>query len=139
MDLRLGALTRNPELGWWSGRGEVAPGQEIDVHLEAADEPAELQAAVERAKMAWDCPTARQSLVRAAVADQLVRAHNDFCNPEDEVTADQFADRLRLLSARFMASGVIELVYVGEQLLGEHWIVVRIGKDGSVGEAFEAG
>ena len=72
---------------------------------------------------------------RAAVAGQLTEAHDDFCDPADEVMPERFAGRLRLLSARFEAAGAVELVYADGMLLGGHWIVVPVAPDGSVGEA----
>jgi hypothetical protein len=87
----------------------------------------------------WERLRAAEPSVRAAVAAQMTDAHNDYCNPEDEVTALQFADRLRLLSAKFEASGALELVYADGMLFGGHWIIVPIAADGSVGEASEAG
>ncbi len=69
----------------------------------------------------------------------MVEAHNDNCDPEDEVTPKQFADRLRLLSVLFEPAGAIELSYHDGLLFGGHWIVVPVGEDGTVGEASEAG
>ncbi len=134
-----GSLAWNPNLSWWSGAAEIAPGQRIDLHVEAANDPAALRAAVARAKPAWVRLQATEPAVRAAVAGQMTAAHNDSCDPADEVTPEQFADRLRLLSASFEASGAVELVYADGILFGGHWIVVPVGPDGSVGEASEAG
>ncbi len=77
--------------------------------------------------------------MRAAVAAQLTAAHNEYCDPADEVTEEQFAARLRLLSAKFEDTGEWERVYADGMLLGGHWIIVPIGADGAVGEAYEAG
>jgi hypothetical protein len=43
------------------------------------------------------------------------------------------------LSAKFEASGAVELVFADGMRFGGHWIIVPIGVDGAVGEAFEAG
>jgi hypothetical protein len=134
-----GALAWNPRLDWWSCAAEFAPGHCIDLHVEAANDPAAMRAAVARAEPVWERLRAAEPSVRAAVAGQLTDAHNEFCDPADEVTREQFAARLRLLSARFQASGSLELVYSDGMLLGGHWIVVPVGADGSVGEAVEAG
>ncbi len=77
--------------------------------------------------------------MRMAVAGQLTEAHNAFCDPADAVTPEQFAARLRLLSARFQPSGMVELVYSDGMLFGGHWIVAPIAPDKSVGEVIEAG
>ena len=69
----------------------------------------------------------------------MVNAHNEYCNPEDEVTPEQFANRLRLLSALFESAGTVELCYHDGMLFGGHWIIVPIRADGSVGEASTAG
>ena len=69
----------------------------------------------------------------------MTDAHNAHCDPEDEVTPEQFAHRLRLLSAKFQASAAVELVYTDGMLFGGHWINVAVGADGSVGEASELG
>jgi hypothetical protein len=134
-----GALAWNPQLDWWSGATEFAPGHRIDLHLEAANDPAAMRAAVARAEPTWVRLRATEPSVRVAVADQLTEAHNEFCDPADELTPEQFAARLRLLSAKFEASGAVELVYSDGMLLGGHWIVVPVGPDGKVGEAVEAG
>jgi hypothetical protein len=126
-------------LDWWSGAAEFAPDHHIDLHVEAANDSAAVRTAVARAEQARQRLRAAESLVRGAVAGQLTGAHNAFCDPADEVTPEQFAARLRLLSARFQASGAIELVYSDGMLLGGHWIVVPVGADGSVGKAAEAG
>jgi hypothetical protein len=134
-----GSLAWNPKLDWWSGATEVTPGHRIDLHVEAANDPAAMRAAVKRAEPAWEQLRVSESAVRATVAGQMTEAHNEFCAPEDEVTEEQFASRLRLLSARFDSSGNVELVYADGMLLGGHWIIVPVGVDGVVGEAFEAG
>lgn len=134
-----GALAWNTDLDWWSGVAEVAPGHRIDLHIEAANDPAELRVAVARAEPAWERLLAVEPSVRTAVAGQLTEAHNRYCNPEDEVSEEQFADRLRLLSAKLEESGVVELVYADGMLFGGHWIVVPVGADEAVGEASEAG
>jgi hypothetical protein len=135
----LGSLAWDADLGWWSGAAEVASGHRIDVYVDAANDWTQMRAAVARAGPAWEWLRAAEPSVRASVAAQLTDAHNGFCDPEDEVTPEQFAERLRLLSARFEASGATELVYADGMLLGGHWIVVRIAPDGSVGEVVEAG
>src|SRR5947209_745071 len=134
-----GGLAWNPKLDWWSGAAEVAPGHRIALHMEAANDPAAMRTAVARAGPAWERLRAAEPSVRVAVAGQMTEANNDFCDPVDEVTPEQFAGRLRLLSARFEATGAVELVYADGMLLGGHWMVVPVGADGSVGEAFEAG
>jgi hypothetical protein len=133
------SLAWNRRLDWWTGAAEVAPSHRIDIHVEAANDLAAVRAAVVQAQPAWDWLRAAERSVRAAVATQLTDAHNEFCDPADEVTPEQFAARLRLLSAKFEASGAVELVYADGMLLGGHWIVVPVGADGSVGEAVEAG
>jgi hypothetical protein len=132
-----GSLAWNADLGWWSGAGEVAPGHRIDVHVEAPNDLAEMRAAIARAGPAWERLRTAQPSVRASVAAQLTDAHNRYCDPK--VTPEQFAARLRLLSALFQASRSLELVYTDGLLFGSHWIVVPIAPDGSVGEALEAG
>jgi hypothetical protein len=134
-----GALAWNPRLDWWSGTAAFAPGHRIDLHVEAAKDQAAMRAAVARAEPAWERLRDTEPSVRAAVAGQLTDAHNRYCDPEDEVTEAQFAGRLRLLSAKFGASGGAELVYADGMLFGGHWIVVPISADGAVGEAAEAG
>jgi hypothetical protein len=134
-----GSLTWNADLGWWSGVAEVAPGHRINLHVEAPDDPAALQAVVARAQPAWERMRVSEPSVRAAVAGQMIDAHNGNCDPEDEVTPEQFADRLRLLSAKFEASGAVELVYADGMLFGGHWIIVPVGANGVVGEASEVG
>ncbi len=134
-----GSLTWDADMGWWSGSAQVATGYRVDLHVEAANNPAELRTAIARAKPAWKQLLASEQAIRAVVASQMVEAHNSFCDPEAEVTPEQFAERLKLLSARFETSGSIELVYSDGMLFGGHWIIVPIGADGSVGEAFEAG
>jgi len=138
-DAAFDSLTWNPALNWWTGVAEVAPGHRIDLHVESANEPAALEAAVARSKPAWECLRAAEKAVRAAVAGQMTEAHNGYCDPEDQVTPEQFANRLRLLSARFELSGSVERVYADGMLFGGHWIVVPIGADGTVGQASEAG
>ena len=133
------SLAWNPDLEWWTGAKELAAGHPIDVHVEAPNDPAALQVAVARAEPAWARLREREASYRAAVARQMTSAHNGYCDPDDEVTPEQFADRLRLLSAKFEASGAVELVYADGMLFGGHWIVVPIGPEGSVGEASEAG
>jgi len=139
MDDAFGSLAWNSRLDWWSGTAEVAPGHRIDLHVEAANDPAAVRAAIARAEPAWGRLRAVEPSIRASVASQLTDAHNGFCDPEDEVTPDEFASRLRLLSARFKASGATELVFADGMLFGGHWIVVPVAADGSVGEAVEAG
>ena len=134
-----GSLAWNADLDWWSGTAEVSPCHRIDLHVEAANDPAALRVAVTQAWPAWDRLRAAEPSVRAAVAGQMTDAHNGYCDPADEVTPEQFADRLRLLSARFEASRAVELVYADGMLFGGHWIIVPVGADGTVGEASEAG
>ena len=134
-----GSLVWNADLDWWSGAADVAPGHRIDLHVEAANDPAALRAAVTRAELAWERLRVAEPSVRAAVAGQMADAHNGYCDPADEVTPEQFADRLRLLSAKFEAFGTVELVYADGMLFGGHWIIVPVGADGTVGEASEAG
>lgn len=139
MNEAFGSLTWNADLGWWSGTAEVAPGHRIDLHVQAANQPEELPAAVGWAVPRWERLRLTEPGVRAAVADQMTEAHNEFCAPEDEVTPEQFADRLRLLSVLFKSAGTLELCYHDGMLLGGHWIIVPVAADGSVGEAVEAG
>jgi hypothetical protein len=134
-----GALAWDDRLEWWKGAAEFAPGRRIDLHVEARNEPAALEVAVARARPVWDRLRASEPTLRAAVASQLTAAHNEFCAPEDEVTEEQFAERMRLLSVKFVAAGGVELVFADRTLLGGHWIVVPVGADGSVGEAITAG
>src|SRR5262249_46360330 len=98
-----------------------------------------LRAAVARSEPGWERLRAAEPSVRAAVAAQMTEAHNRYCDPEDEITPEQFAERLRLLSALFEASGSVKLVYADGMLFGGHWIVVPISADGRVGPASEAG
>jgi hypothetical protein len=132
-------LKWNPNLGWWSGSTEFSPGRRIDIHVEADNSPSMLRDRVKQADQAWVMLRTTESSIRQAIAEQLVESHNQFCDPEDEVSSDQFADRVRLLSVRFMSSGALELVYMEEGLLGGHWIIVPIGPDGEIGEVSEAG
>jgi hypothetical protein len=134
-----GSLAWNADLEWWSATEEVAPGHRIDLHVQAANDPAELQSAVERAVPLWERLRVAEPGVRAAVAAQMTEAHNEYCAPEDEVTPEQFAGRLRLLSALFKSAGTLELCYHDGMLFGGHWIIVRVATDGSVGKVFEAG
>jgi hypothetical protein len=134
-----GLLSWNADLGWWSGRAEITPGHAIDVHLQAANDPALLQSAVRLAAPVWTRLRASEPSVRAAIAGQMVEAHNGYCDPEDEVTPEQFAGRLRLLSALFEPDGAVELCYDDGLLFGGHWIIVPIDPEGRVGEATEAG
>jgi hypothetical protein len=133
------ALAWNSKLEWWSGAADVAPDRRINLHVEAANDPKSLQSAIIHSLPAWEWLKSSESAVRAAVADQLTDARNEFCDPADEVTPDQFADRMKLLSARFQTAGSVELVYSDGMLLGGHWIIVPIGPDRTIGEAFEAG
>lgn len=139
MDEAFGSLAWDDRLDWWTGATEFAPGHRIDLHVEAPNDPSALRAAAERAEPAWVRLRGDDAAVRAAVAGQMTAAHNEFCAPDDEVTVGQFADRLRLLSAKFEVAGTVELVYADGMLLGGHWIIVPVGVDGAVGEAFEAG
>jgi hypothetical protein len=134
-----GSLAWIADLGWWSGVGEVTPGHRIDLHAEAPNDLAQMRAVIARAGPAWERLRAAEPSVRASVAGQLTDAHNAYCDPQDEVAPEQFAARLRLLSALFQASGAMELVYADGMLFGGHWIVVPIAPDGSVGEAVETG
>jgi hypothetical protein len=134
-----GSLSWNAELGWWSGRADIRPGHAIDIHVQAANDPGRLRSAVGLAEPGWVRLRASEPSVRAAIADQMVEAHNGYCDPEDEVTAEQFAGRLRLLSALFEPGGAVELCYHDGMLFGGHWIIVPIDTDGCVGEATEAG
>ena len=139
MDAAFDSLEWNSDLNWWSGAADFTPGHHIDLHVQAANDPAELRAAIERADPKWERLRSDEQSIRAAVADQMTDAHNDYCNPEDEVTKDQFAGRLRLKSVLFEADGSVELTYPDDGLFGGHWIVVPIGADGVVGEATEVG
>ena len=134
-----GSLAWNADLDWWSGVAEIATGHRIDVHVQAANDPAALQAAVELAGPALGRLKTAEPGVRAAVAGQMTEAHNGYCDPEDEVTEEQFAGRVRLLSAVFEAAGGLELCYHDGMLFGGHRLIVPVGVDGSVGEASEAG
>jgi len=133
------ALAWDDRLEWWKGTAEFAPGRQIDLHVEASNDPAALRVAVTRAGPEWERLRASEQEVRAAVAGQLTAAHNEFCSPEDEVTETQFAERMRLLSVKFEAAGGVELVFADRALLGGHWIVVPVGADGVVGEAITGG
>lgn len=133
------SLAWNADLDWWSGAVEFGPGHRIDLHVQAANEPAELRAAAARATSAWERLRATEPDIRATVATQMTEAHNDYCEPEDEITEEQFADRLRLKSVLFEAAGTVELTYADGGLFGGHWIIVPVAADGSVGEASEAG
>ena len=48
-----GSLAWNADLHWWSGAADVAPGPRIDLHVEAANDPAALRAAVTRAELVY--------------------------------------------------------------------------------------
>jgi hypothetical protein len=133
------SLEWNPDLNWWSGYAEIVPGHGIDLHVQAAHDPAALRVAVEWATTAWRRLQSDEPSVRRAVAAQMIEAHNDHCNPEDEVTSEQFAARLRLKSVLFEVSRSIELCYDDGMLFGGHWVLVPIGEDGTVGEVWEAG
>ena len=141
--LRMGgafnSLAWNADLDWWSSEAEFGPGHRIDLHVQAANEPSELRVAVARAAAAWQRLRVAEPAVREAVAGQMTEAHNDYCAPEDEVTEEQFAHRLRLKSALFEAAGSVELIYADGGQFGGHWIVVPVAADGTVGEASEAG
>ena len=139
MDDAFSNLVWNADLAWWSGSAEVAPGHRIDLHVQAANDPAALRVAVERACPAWERLKVAESDVRAKVASQMTDAHNEYCNPEDEVTKEQFAERLRLLSVVFETAGSLELCYHDGMLFGGHWLIVPIAEDGSLGEVSEAG
>jgi hypothetical protein len=132
-------LAWNSDLAWWSGAAEVAPGHCIDLHVQVANDLAALRAAVELAGPAWERLRATEPDVRAAIAGQMVEAHNGYCAPEDEVTPEQFAERLRLLSLVFDSAGTMELCYHDGMLFGGHWIIVPVAADGSIGVASEAG
>ena len=134
-----GSLAWNADLEWWSGAVEIAPGQRIDIHVQAANNSAELYAEIVRAGPSWDRLRSHEAAVRTTVAGQMTEAHNDYCDPEDEVTEHQFAERLRLNSALFESAGTVELIYADGGLFGGHWIIVPIAADGTVGEASEAG
>jgi hypothetical protein len=134
-----GSLAWNADLDWWTGAAELAPGHRIDLHLQAVNAPAALRAAVSRAAPAWERLLVGEPAIRAAVAAQMTDAHNDYCDPEDEVTEEQFADRLHLKSALFEGTGTVELTYADGGLFGGHWIIVPVAADGIVGEASEAG
>jgi hypothetical protein len=133
------SLAWNPDLNWWSGDADIAPGHRIALHVDARNDLQEIQIAVAQAAPAWERLLATEPLIRAAVANQMTAAHNDFCDPADEVTEQQFAARLRLLSARFETSGSTELVYHDGGLFGGHHIIVPVAADASVGEASESG
>ena len=139
MDDAFSSLAWNADLEWWSGAAEVAPGHRIDLHVQAANDPVALRVAVGRASPAWERLKAAEPGVRAEVAGQMTEAHNGYCDPEDEVTEEQFAERLCLLSVVFEAAGGLELCYHDGMLFGGHWLIVPVGEDGSVGEASEAG
>jgi hypothetical protein len=133
------SLEWNPDLDWWSGHAEIVPGYGIDLHVQAARDPAALRVAIEWATTAWRRLQSDESSVRRAVAARMIEAHNDHCNPEDEVTSEQFAARLRLKSVLFEVSRSVELCYDDGMLFGGHWVLVRIGEDGTMGEVLEAG
>src|SRR5262245_17646539 len=107
----LSTLSWDADLGWWSGRAEVAPGYAIDVHVQAANDPTLLLAAVEQAGPGWTRLRAAEPSVRATVAEQMVEARNRYCKREDRVTPEEFAGRLRLLSALFEPDSTVELCY----------------------------
>lgn len=133
------SLQWNPNLDWWSGRADLTPDHAIDIHLEATNDPIALEAVVAKAMPAWARLRSTEPSIRDVVANQWTAAHNDNCDPDDEVTAEQFARGLRLLSAKFEPSGAIELVYDDGMLLGGHWIVMSVAPDGTLGMASEAG
>jgi hypothetical protein len=133
------SLAWDADLNWWKGVADLAPGRRIDLHVQAPNDPRELASAVARAAPEWQRFVVAEPSIRAAVASQMTEAHNDFCNPEDVVTEQQFAERLELLSILFETSGSIELVYFDGMLFGGHHIIVPVGTDGTVGEAWEAG
>jgi hypothetical protein len=133
------ALAWNDPLSWWSGTAEVTPGHDIDLHVQAANDASALRAAVAWAKPAWERLRAAEPSVRVALAGQLTDAHNEYCDPEDEVTPEEFAARPRLLSALFESAGTVELCYHDGMLFGGHWLLVPVAADGSIGKAVEAG
>ena len=72
------SLEWNAELGWWSATAEIAPGHRIDLHVQAAHDPAHLRTAVERSVPMWERLRLIEPGVRSAVADQLTEAHNRY-------------------------------------------------------------
>ena len=133
------SLAWNADLDWWSGAAEVTLGHRINLHVDAANDPAAFRVAVNRAGPAWERLKVTEPSVRMTVAGQMTDAHNGYCDPADEVTPEQFAERLSLQSVRFEASGAVELVYADGMLFGGHWIIVPVSSAGIVGEASEAG
>jgi hypothetical protein len=123
---------------WWVA-AEIETGHHVDLYVSASTDLASLSNAVRLADSAWTRLKNTESLVRASVAQQLTAAHNDYCDPADEVTEEQFAARIRLLSVEFQTDGGLDLCYHDSMLFGGHWLIVPVSADGTVGEAFEAG
>lgn len=136
-DIRITGLGRRPQLV--ERPTEFTPGHQIELHVEAPQDSASLQAAVTKARPQWEWLLKTEAAVRAAVASQLTEAHNEYCDPEDEVSEEQFAGRLRLLSAKFEEAGTLELSYLDGMFFGGHWIIVPVGADGAIGTAYETG
>jgi hypothetical protein len=134
-----GPLSWNDRVGRWSGRTEVTPGHAIDVHVQAANDNPLPRAAIEHAGPAWVRLQATEPSVRATIAEQMADAHNEYCEPKDEVTPEQLASRIHLRSVLFESNGSVELCYDDGRLFGGHWIIVPIDREGRVGEPSEAG
>jgi hypothetical protein len=122
------------ELEMWSGKAEVALGHRIGIHIMATSDPADLRRAVERSRAGFEWLLASERNVRDTITLHLIDTHNGNRDPEDQVTPDGFADRLRLESAVFEPGGTIELCYKDGWLFGGHWVVVTIDGDRNIGQ-----
>lgn len=136
-DELLGELEFNPETGAWQAEWEFAPGHPVELlihHEQAMDAvPGEVKRLLLTLKD-------KDPSVREEVARKLIRLCNEDWNPDEQLTEDEFAGRVKLQGVNVSAETArAELFYDDDDIFAGHSISVFMGSDGRLSEPNLAG
>ncbi len=125
----LGQLIWNDNIDWWDGQIELQPGLNVRFSItpQSGDDATAIAAAVTLVSWVRDNEAAARRY--AATSDGLLAIHNQAWNDGPEISATEFASRLKLESISIAEAGTATLWFEDGGLFLGHTISVEVGKD----------
>ena len=136
-DELLGELKRNPETGAWQADWEFAPGHSVDVIIH---HDGELDAVPERVKQFLLTLGEKDESIRREFARKLIQLCNEDWNPDEQLTEDEFAGRIKLQGVVVHSGDEdAELFYDDDDIFAGHSVSAFMNADGRISEPNLAG
>lgn len=128
-DAILGELIWEEKHRWWKGKARINSDLPFKVYL--FDYPKDASEDLEPYRRFFETICRNEARAREFAAEELLGVYNDnWSGSDNPIAKEEFCRRMQPESIGFYDSTEADFYYVGEDLFGEHTIVITINESG---------